>query len=145
MPAEHKGEIMERFLKAQESSYPIALNEIKNGRKRSHWIWYIFPQLAELGRSSKAKYYGIKDINEAIKYLENNILNTRLIEISETLLLINDTAVHIFGRIDAMKVKSCMTLFHMANPENEVFSKVIDKFYDGKYDNITINIINKNF
>ena len=136
---------MERFLKAQESSYPIALNEIKNGRKRSHWIWYIFPQLAELGRSSKAKYYGIKDINEAIKYLENNILNTRLIEISETLLLINDTAVHIFGRIDAMKVKSCMTLFHMANPENEVFSKVIDKFYDGKYDNITINIINKNF
>ncbi|MCM1314355.1 MAG: DUF1810 domain-containing protein [Prevotella sp.] len=134
---------MERFLIAQESSYPIALDEIKNGKKRSHWIWYIFPQLAELGRSSMAKYYGIKDIDEARKYLENDILRERLVEISNALLLVDDTAVNILGHIDALKVKSCMTLFHMASPENKVFSRVIDKFYGGKYDNITIDIINK--
>ncbi|MDE6427308.1 MAG: DUF1810 domain-containing protein [Ruminococcus sp.] len=134
---------MEKFLKAQESAYPIALDEIKNGKKRSHWIWYIFPQLAELGRSSMAKYYGIKDIDEARKYLENDILRVRLIEISEALLSVDDTAVNILGHIDTLKVKSCMTLFHMASPENKVFSRVIDKFYGGKYDNITIDIINK--
>lgn len=134
---------MNRFLTAQKSSYPIALNEIKNGKKRSHWIWYIFPQLAELGRSSTAKYYGIKDIDEAKQYLENDILRDRLIEISEALLSVNDTAVNILGHIDALKVKSCMTLFHIASPKNEVFSKVIDKFYGGKYDNMTIDIIKR--
>lgn len=134
---------MERFLKAQKSSYPIALNEIKNGKKCSHWIWYIFPQLAELGRSSTAKYYGIKDINEAKQYLKNDILRERLIEISETLLSINDTAVNILGYIDAMKVKSCMTLFHEVDPSIEIFTKVIDKFYGGKYDNMTLDIIKK--
>ena len=134
---------MEKFLKAQESSYSIALNEIKNGRKQSHWIWYIFPQFAGLGKSPMAKYYGIKDINEAKQYLENNILRARLIEISESLLYVDDTAVNILGRIDSMKVKSCMTLFHEADPSIEVFGKVIDKFYDGKYDNITLDIIKK--
>lgn len=132
---------MERFLNAQKSSYPIALNEIKNGKKFSHWIWYVFPQLAELGRSSTAKYYGIKDINEAREYLENDTLRERLIEISEALLSVNDTAVNILGYIDAMKVRSCMTLFHVADPSAEVFSRVIDKFYDGKYDNITLDIL----
>ena len=134
---------MERFLKAQESSYPIALNEIKNGKKCSHWIWYIFPQLAELGRSSTAKYYGIKDIDEAKQYLENDILCERLIEISEALLSVNDTAVNILGYIDAMKVKSCMTLFHEADPSIEIFTKVIDKFYDGKYDNRTLAVLRR--
>lgn len=134
---------MERFLKAQKSSYPIALNEIKNGKKCSHWIWYIFPQLAELGRSSTSKYYGIKDIDEAKQYLENNTLRERLIEISEALLSVDDTAVNILGSIDAMKVKSCMTLFHVADPSIEVFVKVIDKFYDRKYDNMTLDIIKK--
>ncbi|MDE5556468.1 MAG: DUF1810 domain-containing protein [Ruminococcus sp.] len=134
---------MERFLKAQESSYPIVLNEIKNGKKCSHWIWYIFPQLAELGRSSTAKYYGIKDINEAKQYLENDTLRERLIEISETLLSVDDTAVNILGYINAMKVKSCMTLFHEADPSIEIFTKVIDKFYDGKYDNRTLAVLRR--
>lgn len=132
---------MERFLKAQKSSYPTALNEIKNGKKRSHWIWYIFPQLTELGRSHMAKYYGIKDIQEARQYLENNILRERLIEISETLLSIDYTAINILGSIDAMKVKSCMTLFHEADPSIEIFKKIIDKFYDGKFDNRTLEIL----
>lgn len=86
---------MERFLKAQKNSYPTALNEIKNGKKRSHWIWYIFPQLAELGRSHTAKYYGIKDIDEARRYLKNDILRERLIEISETLFSVDDSLVNI--------------------------------------------------
>ena len=134
---------MERFLKAQENSYNMALNEIKTGRKKSHWIWYIFPQLSGLGRSSVAEYYGIKDIDEAIKYLENETLRSRLIEISEALFQIDDTAVNILGSIDAKKVKSCMTLFHEADPSEEIFSKVIDKFYGGKYDNMTLDIIKR--
>ena len=134
---------MERFLKAQENSYNIALNEIKNGRKKSHWIWYIFPQLSGLGRSSTAEYYGIKDIDEAKKYLENELLWSRLIEISETMFSLNDTAVNIFGYTDSMKVRSCMTLFHMADPSEEIFGKIIDKFYDGNHDNMTLDIIKK--
>ncbi|MDE6034953.1 MAG: DUF1810 domain-containing protein [Ruminococcus sp.] len=134
---------MERFLKAQEHSYHIALNEIKNGRKMSHWIWYIFPQLAELGRSQTAKYYGIKDITEAKQYLENNTLRSRLTEISETLFSLNDTAINIFGYTDAMKVRSSMTLFHIVDPSIDIFVKVIDKFYGGKYDNMTLRILDK--
>lgn len=133
---------MERFLKAQQNSYSQALKEIRNGRKYSHWIWYVFPQLAELGRSQTAKYYGIKGIDEAKQYLENDTLRERLIEISEALLSVDDTAVNILGSIDAMKVKSCMTLFHEADPSTEIFKKVIDKFYDGKFDNRTLEILN---
>ncbi|MDE6539840.1 MAG: DUF1810 domain-containing protein [Ruminococcus sp.] len=96
-----------------------------------------------MGRSSTAKYYGIKDINEAKQYLENDTLRERLIEISETLLSVDDTAVNILGYIDAMKVKSCMTLFHEADPSIEIFTRVIDKFYGGKYDNMTLDIIEK--
>lgn len=134
---------MERFLKAQETEYTQALSEICNGRKYSHWIWYIFPQLAELGRSSTAKYYGIKDIEEAREYLANPVLRERLIEISEALLSIDDTAINILGYIDAIKVKSCMTLFHEADPSIEVFGRVIDKFYDGHYDTLTLDIIKR--
>lgn len=133
---------MERFLKAQQNSYSQALKEIRNGRKYSHWIWYVFPQLAELGRSQTAKYYGIKGIDEAKQYLENDTLRERLIEISEALFSVDDTAVNILGSIDAMKVKSCMTLFHVAEPSTEIFKKVIDKFYDGKFDDRTLYILN---
>ncbi|MDE6835127.1 MAG: DUF1810 domain-containing protein [Ruminococcus sp.] len=134
---------MERFLKAQENIYFQALEEIKKGRKKSHWIWYIFPQLAELGRSQPAKRYGIKDITEAKQYLENHTLRSRLIEISEALFQIDDTAVNILGYTDAMKVRSCMTLFHVADPSIDIFSKVIDKFYGGIYDNMTLDIIKR--
>lgn len=134
---------MERFLKAQENIYQTALQEIRNGRKQSHWIWYIFPQIEELGRSSTAKYYGIKDLAEAREYLAHPVLRARLIEISEALLENDDSAVDILGYIDAIKVKSCMTLFHVADPSIEVFSKIIDKFYNGQYDNITLDIISK--
>lgn len=134
---------MERFLKAQEKQYTQALSEIRNGCKQSHWIWYIFPQLAELGRSSTAKYYGIKDRGEAMDYLSNPVLRARLVEISEALLDNDCPAVEILGHTDAMKVRSCMTLFHIADPSIEVFSKVIDKFYGGQYDKLTLDIIKR--
>lgn len=134
---------MERFLKAQEKHYSQALSEVKKGRKTSHWIWYIFPQLKHLGHSTTAKYYGINDLDEAREYLADPVLRERLTEISTELLKINDTAVNIFGYTDSMKVRSCMTLFHIAEPSTEVFSKVIDKFYDGKYDRLTLDIVGK--
>ncbi len=134
---------MERFLKAQETQYTKALDEIRNGRKNSHWIWYIFPQLAELGRSSTAKYYGIKNVEEAEEYISHPLLRKRLIEISEALLDNECSAVEILGHTDAMKVRSCMTLFHIADPSTEVFSKVIDKFYGGQYDEFTLDIIKR--
>lgn len=134
---------MERFLKAQEKQYIQALAEIKNGRKSSHWIWYIFPQLEELGRSSTAKYYGIKNIDEAKEYISHPLLRERLIEISEALIDNDRPAVDILGHTDAMKVRSCMTLFHIADPSAEVFVKVIDKFYGGQYDKFTLDIIKR--
>lgn len=134
---------MERFLKAQEKQYIQALAEIKNGRKSSHWIWYIFPQLEELGRSSTAKYYGIKNVDEAKEYISHPLLRERLIEISEALIDNDRPAVEILGHTDAMKVRSCMTLFHIADPSEEVFVRVIDKFYGGQYDKLTLDIIKR--
>lgn len=134
---------MERFLKAQEKQYIQALAEIKNGRKSSHWIWYIFPQLEELGRSSTAKYYGIKNVDEAKEYISHPLLRERLIEISEALIDNDRPAVDILGHTDAMKVRSCMTLFHIADPSEEVFVRVIDKFYGGQYDKLTLDIIKR--
>lgn len=134
---------MKKFLDAQEDDYEIALNEIKNGYKRSHWIWYIFPQIDGLGHSSTAKYYSIKDLEEAKEYLNNEILRSRLIEISNELLKLNDSIDNIMGYPDNLKLCSCMTLFYEADPSIDVFKKVIDKFYNGKFDENTIRILKK--
>ena len=134
---------MKKFLDAQEDDYEIALNEIKNGYKRSHWIWYIFPQIAGLGHSSTAQYYSIKDLDEAKEYLKNEILRSRLIEISSELLKLNDSIDNIMGYPDNLKLCSCMTLFYEADPNIDVFKKVIDKFYNGNFDENTLNIIKK--
>ncbi len=134
---------MKKFLDAQEDDYEIALNEIKNGHKRSHWIWYIFPQIAGLGHSSTAQYYSIKDLDEAKEYLKNEILRSRLIEISSELLKLNDSIDNIMGYPDNLKLCSCMTLFYEADPNIDVFKKVIDKFYNGNFDENTLNIIKK--
>ena len=124
---------IQRFIKAQDSynSYNTALNEVRNGHKQSHWIWYIFPQIAGLGQSSTSKYYGIQSLLEAKAYWENDLLKSRLLEITSVLLEQNDSAQNIFGGLDAMKVCSSMTLFDLVAPHN-VFAKVLDKFYDGK-------------
>lgn len=134
---------LERFLKAQEKDYEHALNEIKNGRKTGHWIWYLFPQIAGLGFSSTSKYYSIKDKNEAIEYLKNKTLKNRLIEICEALLsLESDDATYVMGYPDDLKLKSSMTLFDEVS-DIDVFKKVLDKFYKGEKDEMTISLLNK--
>lgn len=132
---------LERFIDAQERDFNVALLEIKNGYKRSHWMWYIFPQLADLGYSATAKFYGIKDKDEAVAYLNNEYLKDNLIKISEELYKIDDNISNILGYPDDLKLKSCMTLFNYVDPTIEIFSKIIDKFYNGEKDFNTIQIL----
>ena len=132
-----------RFLEAQETTYQQALQEVKSGRKTSHWIWYIFPQIEGLGKSYASHYYGIEDIEEAKAYLQQPILKQRLLEISSALLEVEGkNSFEIFGTLDAIKVQSSMTLFHITNPEEEVFKQVLDKYYDGTLDENTIEKLN---
>lgn len=126
-------------MEAQKSDYTQALQEVQDGMKRSHWIWYIFPQLAVLGHSEKAKYYGISGYDEAEAYINHPILGKRLREITRILLTHHKiAAIDIFGELDAMKVRSCMTLFDAVSPD-DVFEQVLDKFYDGTYDKKTLD------
>jgi uncharacterized protein (DUF1810 family) len=133
---------LERFISAQKNDYDTALAEIKNGKKRSHWMWYIFPQMEGLGLSSTSIFYGIKDLNEAERFLQHPILGGRLIEISQALLqLKSNDAYQIVGSPDDMKLQSCMTLFAALPNTNPVFVSVLDKFYGGKKDNKTLQLI----
>ena len=130
-----------RFLAAQERSYMVALSEIRAGRKRTHWIWYIFPQLRGLGMSTTAKHYGISGLDEARAYLADSTLRGRIIEISQALLDLPETDIRaIMGFPDDMKLRSSMTLFQLAEPECEIFQKVLDKYFGGKPDDKTIEI-----
>ena len=130
---------LQRFIDAQQSMYQVALSEIKNGKKESHWIWYIFPQFVGMGHSYNSQYYGIEDFDEAVAYLENKELDSHIREITKQLLSFeNLSAIQIFGGVDAKKVRSCMTLFDMVSP-NEVFEDVLDKYYDGKRCQYTLN------
>ena len=133
---------LQRFISAQNKNgaYENALNEVRNGHKRSHWIWYIFPQIEGLGQSSTSKYYGIKSLAEAKAYMENEVLKNRLHEITSALLTLNDTAINIFGSLDAMKVRSCMTLFDLVSP-NDIYGQVLMKFYEGKKCKRTLSIV----
>lgn len=133
---------LDRFIIAQERDYQMALQEIKNGYKRSHWMWYIFPQLADLGYSATAKFYGIKNKDEAIAYLQNEYLKNNLIEISNALYQINDNISNILGYPDDLKLKSCMTLFNYIDPSIDIFNKIIDKFYNGEQDSKTMELLN---
>lgn len=137
---------LDRFIEAQKNTYNRALQEIKNGQKESHWIWYIFPQIRGLGHSERANYYAIEDIEEATNYLKNPILYARLIEISKALLEVEEkTAIEILGYVDAMKVKSSMTLFHLANSEEKTYIEVLNKYYQGEKDEKTIQLLQKNY
>lgn len=132
---------LNRFLEAQNGVYPIALKELQEGRKRSHWMWYIFPQLKNLGNSYNAKYYGISGIEEAVAYLQHPILGQRLREVTSIILnLSGNDAEAIFGCIDAMKLRSSMTLFDVVSP-NDIFAQIIDKYFNGQSDNRTISTI----
>ena len=135
---------LERFYKAQEYDYKTALSEIRNGRKESHWMWYIFPQVPGLGRSTTAEYYAIKSKEEAKSYIEDPVLGKHLIEISQALLQVSsDDAEMVMGWPDNLKLRSCMTLFAEVAPEQPVFRNVLEKFYDGEMDGKTLDILKK--
>lgn len=138
-------ERLERFYDAQKQDYPRALAEIQNGYKKSHWMWYIFPQIKGLGRSPTAQYYSIEDLDEAIAFLNDPFLGENLREISAELLKKStDNAEDIFGYVDAMKLKSSMTLFHYAGEmsgENSVFYSVLSKYFNGEFDELTLDLL----
>lgn len=135
---------LQRFLDAQKSSYQTALTEIKNGRKRSHWMWYIFPQIQGLGFSETSRFYAIKDVSEAEAYLKHQVLGSRLIEISQVAAqLAPNNATQVFGSPDDMKLKSSMTLFAALDDAGPVFQSVLDKFFGGSRDAKTLQIIQK--
>ena len=141
IPANNLG----RFVQAQDElfcDYGQALKEVREGYKSTHWIWYIFPQLRALGHSRRAKYFGIADMDEAVRYMKHPVLSARLREISGALLEHKGkkTALDIFGEIDAVKVRSSMTLFDAVCP-NDVFSEVLNGFYDGQKDNLTVELL----
>lgn len=135
--------ILEKFITAQKADFDTALSEIKNGHKESHWIWYIFPQIADLGRSAMSEYYAIQNLSEAKMYLGNDFLHHNLLTICQELLnLQTSDAEKVFGWIDSMKLKSSMTLFALADQEEPVFKQVLDKFFNGEFDERTIEIVN---
>lgn len=130
-----------RFIQAQNRDYDTALAEIRAGRKVSHWMWYIFPQLKGLGRSSTSEYYGLAGIEEAQAYLSEPIMKARLVEITGAVLAHKDkSAEEIFGGIDAKKLRSCMTLFSIAAPDIPLFDAVLEQFFDGKPDRNTLRL-----
>jgi uncharacterized protein (DUF1810 family) len=135
---------LQRFLDAQETDYAIALAEVRKGRKHSHWMWYIFPQIQGLGYSSTSQFYALKDLQEAQAYLEHPLLGSRLVGICQELYkLESQDARAIFGSPDDLKLKSSMTLFSALPNTNAIFQSILDKFYQGNKDVKTLQIINK--
>ena len=134
---------LEKFVEAQKRDYKVALQEVKNGKKETHWIWYVFPQMLGLGRSCYANLYGIKNKEEAKEYLKHKVLGKRLREVTNALLEHEGKpADDIFGYPDTMKVKSSMTLFDSISPD-DIFAQVLDKFYDGKRCKLTLELLKK--
>jgi uncharacterized protein (DUF1810 family) len=133
---------LQRFKDAQENDFQQALMEITGGRKTGHWMWYIFPQITGLGFSETSRYYAIRDMGEAQAYLKDKILGNRLIQIAEALLGVEGkTAYQILGSPDDLKLKSCMTLFQALPEAPPVFGKVLIKYFEGKRDMKTLDIL----
>jgi uncharacterized protein (DUF1810 family) len=136
---------LEKFKEAQERDYETALNEIKSWRKRDHWMWYIFPQIAGLGSTETSRHYALKDIKEASSYLMDYELGTRLSNICKALLTLETgNANEVFGSPDDLKLKSCMTLFDAVSDSLPIFGQVLDKFYGGQRDLKTQQILGIN-
>ena len=132
---------LDRFTDAQALIWPAPLDEIRAGRKRSHWMWYVFPQLCGLGRSPTAQHYGIKGLTEARAYLAHEVLGARLEEISAAMLTRRDIPARaILGPVDVLKLRSCMTLFRAADGAR-VFQDVLDAFYAGEHCAVTLGMI----
>jgi uncharacterized protein (DUF1810 family) len=134
--------LLGRFVQAQQDDYDQALSEIKNGRKRSHWMWYVFPQFDGLGFSSTSKHYAIKSLEEAKAYLAHPVLGPRLLACAEAAVnLEGRSATAIFGSPDDMKLKSCATLFACVSPAGSVFHQLLDKYYQGAVDTKTLGLL----
>ena len=139
---------LEKFIDAQDNGYSFgetyatALAEMKHGHKDTHWMWYVFPQIQGLGLSGTTAYFSIKDLDEAKDYYNHPVLGQRLIEITSVLLDIESSdPVQVFGIPDAFKLRSCMTLFKYAAPENDLFQRVLEKFCQGEVDYKTLEIL----
>lgn len=131
-----------RFLEAQERNYEVALRELRAGAKRSHWMWYVFPQLRGLGRSETAQFYAIASLDEALAYLSDPMLGKRLRECVDVLLNLPEaSADDIFGAVDSLKLRSCLTLFRIAAPSEDDFVRALDKYFGGKLDPYTITLL----
>ena len=129
---------LERFVTAQDGVYEGVLRELRQGRKTSHWIWFVFPQVAGLGRSDLSRFYGIESLDEARAYLAHQILGPRLRECASAVLATSGlSADQIFGSLDAMKVRSSMTLFQRAAPGEALFTEMLERFYGGVTDDST--------
>ena len=130
---------LNRFVEAHERSYRTALEEIRSGHKRSHWMWYIFPQIAGLGLSSTSRFYAITDLEEARAYMQHPLLGAHMIEICEALLRLSaNNAEDVMGYPDDLKLRSSMTLFAKVVPGAKIFQQVLDKYFDGKMDQKTL-------
>lgn len=130
-----------RFFEGQYLIYPIALKELQTGVKRTHWMWFVFPQIKGLGKSYNSMFYGLSGIDEAKEYLAEPTLNYRLREICETVLnLQSDSILKVFGKVDSMKLQSSMTIFDLASPD-DIFAKVLDKWYGGQRDSLTLKLL----
>jgi uncharacterized protein (DUF1810 family) len=135
---------LNRFLDAQETTYEAALSEISRGEKRSHWMWFIFPQFEGLGSSGTSRLYAIRSVPEAEAYLAHPILGRRLVECAEAVLGIEGrSAYEIFGSPDDMKLRSSATLFASVSPDGSVFHQIIDKYFRGTPDDSTLRLMSK--
>jgi uncharacterized protein (DUF1810 family) len=133
---------LNRFVEAQKGDYERALAEIRSGRKRSHWMWYIFPQIDGLGFSSTSKHYAIKGLAEAEAFLKHPLLGTRLVECCEAVLGVEGrSALEIFGATDEMKLKSCATLFACVSSAGSVFDRLLSKYFQGQRDGKTLRLL----
>jgi uncharacterized protein (DUF1810 family) len=133
---------LERFVRAQKGDYERALAEIRNGRKRSHWMWYIFPQIEGLGSSAMSQRYAIRSRAEATAYLDHALLGPRLLDCVEALLNLDGRSVEqIFGFPDDRKLKSCATLFETVSPSDSVFHRLLEKYFQGERDPITLRLL----
>ena len=134
---------LDRFVQAQTLMYPAVLKQMQNGKKTSHWMWFMFPQLRGLGTSTMAHLYGISGLGEAKAYLAHPVLSGRLYELCGELLKHKDkTALEIFGDIDEMKLKSSMTLFALTSEDYTIFDEVLENFFSGELDEVTVKLIN---
>ena len=133
---------LERFVEAQDGVYPRALAELKAGRKQSHWMWFIFPQIAGLGHSAMAQMYAIQSLQEALDYLAHSILGPRLRECCKAVLAVDGRSAHqIFGSPDDVKFRSSLTLFARAAPDESLFDDLLVKYFDGNEDPATLDLL----